>query len=185
MCGSLVSTYLELCASWIWMSISFPILGKFSATISSNNFLPFSPLVGLCSSECYFTCCSGLLRYLHLLKFFVILLVCLGDFHCFVSFIPSAANPNHSASSSVFLVQLFTSPQYFHPIPISLLKFSLCSTILLPNLMSNFMIIIELCQETAYLCFFYFFFWGFILFLHLEHIPWSPYFCLIIFVSMY
>ena len=32
-----------LCASWIWISVSFPRLGKFSAIISSNKFsAPFS-----------------------------------------------------------------------------------------------------------------------------------------------
>ena len=30
--------YWTLCTSWIWMSISFPILGKFSTIISSNIF---------------------------------------------------------------------------------------------------------------------------------------------------
>ena len=36
-----------LCASWIWLAISFPMLGKFSVIISSNIFLgPFSLLLG-------------------------------------------------------------------------------------------------------------------------------------------
>ena len=37
---------LILCASWTWSTISFPVLGKFSAIISSNIFLgPFSLLL--------------------------------------------------------------------------------------------------------------------------------------------
>lgn len=96
---------------------------------------------------------QGLLVHLHLLKFFVILLVCLGDFHCFVLASLFLLLPNQSVvnSSSVFFSSVITSLWYFLLFPLSLLKFSLCSTILLPNLMSNFMIIIELCQETAYL----------------------------------
>ena len=109
-CGSLVSTYLELCASWIWMSISFPILGKFSATISSNNFfcpslllwdsvmgmlfhLLFQRSLKVSSSLkilCHFASLSGWLSLL-----------------CLSFFIPSAASSNLLLTPLVyFLVQL-------------------------------------------------------------------------------
>ena len=40
-----------LCASWIWMSISFPKLGKFSDIIYSNlSSAPFS-LLGFCNAH--------------------------------------------------------------------------------------------------------------------------------------
>ena len=65
----------RLYASWIWMSVSFPQLGKFLAIISSNkSFAPFSfsssrtPMIGmlLCliealSSLYLFSCCIILL----------------------------------------------------------------------------------------------------------------------------
>ena len=38
-----------LCASWTWMTVSFPMLGKFSAIMSPNMFsalFPFSFLLG-------------------------------------------------------------------------------------------------------------------------------------------
>ena len=35
-----------LCASWTWVTVSFPVLGKFSAVVSSNIFSsPFFPLL--------------------------------------------------------------------------------------------------------------------------------------------
>ena len=35
-----------LCASWTWVTVSFPVLGKFSAVVSSHIFSgPFSPLL--------------------------------------------------------------------------------------------------------------------------------------------
>ena len=39
MCFSLGLSCLGLCASWPWLTVSFPMLGKFSAIISSNIFL--------------------------------------------------------------------------------------------------------------------------------------------------
>ena len=38
MCSSLGLSYLGLCASWTWLTISFPMLGKFSTIISSSIF---------------------------------------------------------------------------------------------------------------------------------------------------
>ena len=43
LCFSLGLSFLGLCASWTWLTIFFPMLGKFSAIISSNTFSgPFS-----------------------------------------------------------------------------------------------------------------------------------------------
>lgn len=58
--------------------VSFPSLGRFSASISSNSFLPLSLFLGLLWWECYH---RGLLRYLHVLFSF---LLCLCKFHDFV-----------------------------------------------------------------------------------------------------
>ena len=38
MCSSLGLSYLELRASWTWLTVSFPMWGKFPAIISSNIF---------------------------------------------------------------------------------------------------------------------------------------------------
>ena len=44
--SSLGLSYLGLCSCWTWLTISFPLLGKFSAIISSNFFLgPFLSLL--------------------------------------------------------------------------------------------------------------------------------------------
>ena len=55
-----------LCASWIWISVSFPILGKFSAIVSSNKFsAPFSLSSLSLSWKWQYTwyCPSSLLNY--------------------------------------------------------------------------------------------------------------------------
>ena len=75
-----------LCAAWVYLTISFPMLGKFSATISSNifsgRFFFSSPsgtpimqmLVGLMLSQ-------GSVRLSFFFTLFSYILFCGGDFH--------------------------------------------------------------------------------------------------------
>lgn len=84
--GFFGSSYMELSASWIWMSVYFPMWGKFSPIISANEFSgPLSP----CSSG---TLIISMLVYLGLFHkslnlssfffFFSFLLLWLDVFSC-------------------------------------------------------------------------------------------------------
>ena len=101
-----------LCASWTWVAISFPMLGKFSTIISSNIFSAPSSLSS--PSE---TPIMGMLVHLMLsqrsLKLFSFFKVCFS-FYCtdwVISIIPSSRSLMHSSLSlscySFFLVCVF------------------------------------------------------------------------------
>ena len=72
-----------LCASWTWMSVSFPRLGMFSAVNTSSKFFASFSLSLLRPLLCefyYSWCCPiGHLKYPHFWKFFF--LFNLSDFH--------------------------------------------------------------------------------------------------------
>ena len=75
-----------LCASWTWLTISFPMFRKFSAVISTNIFSSPSLsllLPGPLSWECWciYCCPRGLLGCLHFFAFFFYILFCSRDFH--------------------------------------------------------------------------------------------------------
>ena len=75
-----------LCASWTWLNISFPVLGEFSAIISSNNFSgPFllSFPSGTQMLECLMLSQRSQAVFISFHSFFYILF-CGNDFHCSV-----------------------------------------------------------------------------------------------------
>ena len=73
------------CASWTWLTIFFPMLGKLSASISSNIYSgPFSPLLlGPGKYEHWLVkCCPrGLLGGFHFLNSFFNILFCGSECH--------------------------------------------------------------------------------------------------------
>ena len=66
----------NLCASWIWISVSFPRLGKFSAIISSNKFSAAFSLSSLSGTPIILMllCLMESLSSLSLFSFYIILL---------------------------------------------------------------------------------------------------------------
>ena len=90
-----------LCASWIWMSVSFSKLGKFSAIISSNT---FSTYLSFCSSGISITW-----MLLHLIKSLISLslllwyIIRLSLFHLvsLSSIILTSKSLIHSSDSSI------------------------------------------------------------------------------------
>ena len=120
--------YGNLCASWTWVTISFPVLGKFSTIISSNIF----------SDPFFFSSSSGtpiiqmLVRLVlsqRSLRLSSILFILFSLFYssAVISIILSSSSLIHS-SASIFLL-LIPSSVFF--ISVIVLFISVCSLVLL------------------------------------------------------
>ena len=129
---SLDSSSFRLCVSWAWMSVSFPRLVKFSDSISSNKFsVPFSPFSACNLYILYYL--RGLLNYPSFFSFFHFS-VQLGYFHILCL-------PDGWSCSPISFKPLLIPFSVFFISVMVLFRFSLCSSILLPSLVSIFIII--------------------------------------------
>ena len=97
-----------VCASWTWLNISFPILGKFSAIISSNIFSgPFSlpspfgtPIMRMLV---HLSCPRDLLGCLYFFSFFFF------SVFCSVAVISTILSSRSSTCSSALVILLLIS----------------------------------------------------------------------------
>lgn len=147
-CVSGLILFRTLSDSWTWMSVSFSRLEKISAIISSSKFSsPFllsSSGISLMWILFYWFCPKGPLRYLHLKNFFFIsLLVWVSSIVLSSSLLIyfSASSNLLLNSFRVFFSSAITYIWSFLEFSISLLKFSLCLSILLLSSVSIFITI--------------------------------------------
>ena len=146
-----------LCASWIWISVCFPSLRKFSAIISLNKLFVafFLHFLGLLWCVCWPTwfCPLSPLNCLHLFSLFFFFLFWLDKFHFPVFelanlfFFPVYSlmlNLSIEFFSSVIIFRFVISVPYLLMSSVSLLKFFLSLCIVLSSL-SIFVTIILNC----------------------------------------